>query len=122
MLKVDNIKLPIGHDETDIDGKLIRLLRLTKYGRDGDTPGYSYRIIRKSVDARRKPDLFYVYSLEVNIDKKIEDKILHHNKDRNISLYQPVVYTTKEETGDEILKGRPVIIGAPDRLSSKRLL
>ena len=112
MLKVDGVKLPVDHSEDDLNGKLENLLRLTKYGRDGIMPGYSYTIIRKSLDARKKPDLFYVYSLAVALDKKVEEKILNHNKDRNISLYQPVVYKEPEETGDNILNGRPVIVGA----------
>ena len=112
MLKVDALKLPVGHSEDDLTRKLERILKLNKLKKDDSQPRYSYRMIRRSLDARRKPELFYVYSLCVSFDQGIEDRILKHVKDRNVSVYKPLVYESPGPVGEESLKGRPVIVGA----------
>lgn len=112
MIKVDNLKLPIGHTDNDLAVKLEKTLKLNKYGIDLSHPGCSYRIFKKSLDARRKPELFYVYSLLVTLGAGPEDKILKHTRDRNITSYKPVVYRSPEVTGDKELTGHPIITGA----------
>ena len=112
MLKVDNLKLPIGHTDNDLSVKLAKTLKLNKYGIDLSHPGYSYRIFKRSLDARKKPELFYVYSLLVTLDEGLEDKVLKHTRDRNVSAYKPIVYRSPDVSGDKELTGRPVITGA----------
>jgi len=69
-----------------------------------------YKIIKKSIDARYKPDLFYIY--EVDIDLVCENEILKRNKN-NID----VMITPKEEyimpsKGNIVLNNRPVVVGS----------
>lgn len=76
--------------------------------------GYSLirdiKIIKKSLDARYKPDLFYVYEVDVVVDNEIE--ILKRNKfnqDISLSLKEEYVYPN---VGECILNSRPVIVGS----------
>ncbi|HCM91079.1 MAG TPA: FAD-dependent oxidoreductase [Lachnospiraceae bacterium] len=112
MIKVDNLKLPIGHTDDDLSEKLEKTLKLNKYGKDLSHPGCSFRILKRSLDARKKPELFYVYSLLVTLEDGLEEKVLRNVRDRNVSAYQPVVYRPPEVLGDKELTGRPLIIGA----------
>lgn len=51
-------------------------------------------VIRKmSVDARKKPDIFYVYTVDIILaDERTQARILKKNKDRSISLAEEVKY------------------------------
>ena len=72
MIKISQIKLPIGHKETDLDNKIRKILRLDK------KQNFSYEIVKRSIDARNKPELSYVYTVEVKIasEEKILKKII----------------------------------------------
>ncbi|MCR5619310.1 MAG: hypothetical protein K6F65_04360, partial [Lachnospiraceae bacterium] len=66
-------------------------------------------IIRRSLDARKKPELYYVFSIWA--DCKNEDKLLKKfAKDANISSYRKTEYRLPEN-GCEELTDRPVIVG-----------
>ena len=68
----------------------------------------SFRILKKSIDARKKPDLFYVYSFVADLGE-YEPKFLNKNKkDNNVKPYIKAPYTiTKCESNS----ARPVVIG-----------
>ena len=59
MIRINQLKLQIPHTEEALEKKIQKTLHLKK----GDS--FTYRIHRQSLDARRKPELFYVYPLEV---------------------------------------------------------
>lgn len=66
------------------------------------------KINKRSIDARHKPDLYYVY--EVDIDVLNEEKILKR-------ISNDILRTPNEEyifnvTGNKVLKNRPIIIGS----------
>ncbi len=68
-----------------------------------------FGIIRRSLDARKKPDLYHVYSVWVKTAN--ESKILsRYKKDSNISSYEPVRFELPSPGTDEI-KGKVVITG-----------
>ncbi len=66
-------------------------------------------IEKRSIDARKKPDVFWVLSVVVNV--KNEETVLRRCKDENVSEYKPVLYSLKP-VGTLALKHRPVIVGA----------
>lgn len=103
MLKINQIKLPVGHAPEELEQKIRKTLRLSR----GEA--FSYKIVRKSFDARKKPEIYEVYSVTVEI--KDEDKILKKLHTPSISKAKEVRYQFPER-GSEKMKARPVIVGA----------
>ncbi len=68
-------------------------------------------ILKHSIDARKKPQLFQVYTLGVTlIDKRLEEKTVKHCHNNNIALYTQKKYQFPA-TGENRLTQGPVIIG-----------
>ena len=64
----------------------------------------NYKIVKKSIDARNKNEIYFVYEVDIDTDKKIK-------------LSNDIIITPSEEyvvpdEGEEILTNRPVIIGS----------
>lgn len=112
MLRIDQLKLPVGHSEEELIQRLEKILQLKKLGKTGEDPAYSYRMLRKSLDARRKPELFYVYSIEVEVKDDLEERILKNSRGKNVIRYQRKEYTIPEPEGMKEILGRPVITGS----------
>ena len=55
MIKINQIKLPVTHSDEALKKKIIKMLKLNA------KTGFTYRILKKSLDARKKPELFYTY-------------------------------------------------------------
>ena len=53
MIRISQLKLKVGHTRDELSEEIIRQAH-------GKKP-LSWHIVRKSVDARKKPQLFYVY-------------------------------------------------------------
>ena len=67
-----------------------------------------FEIFKKSIDARKKDEIIYVYTVDVKI--KNEPKILKKHSSRGLSLTPDMSYK-KVSPGNEIMKERPVVIG-----------
>ena len=79
MLRISQLKLPITHTKEELEQKIRKVLRLSK------TP--SYTILRRSVDARKKPELFFQYSIDVEAEKEDQYRVIREKRDR-LSLVQ----------------------------------
>ncbi len=114
MIRITQLKLR-PDEGTDILEKMIRqTLRLKK----GD--GISFEVLRRSIDARKKPDLYYTYTVLVRFQDPHTEKKVLQRKIRNAEPYEPVSYQygTSEEassSGSSLFSRknslRPVIIG-----------
>ncbi len=105
MIQISQIKLEIPHAENKLKEKIVKLLRI----RPQDV--VSFRILKKSLDARKKPQLFYVYTVDVEVKKEAEVKKLL-KKASNITFHAPVQSYTWNVTGEAALSLRPVVIGS----------
>ncbi len=85
-----------------MEKKIQKTLHLKK----GDS--FTYRIHRQSLDARRKPELFYVYTVDVTVSN--ENAVLKHCKG-NIQKVEEKHYQIPSH-GTEVLNARPVVIGS----------
>ena len=75
MIRITDLKLPVSAGRKELISKAARELKV------GESDILSLRIHRRSLDARKKPDLFYIYSVDVNIGKKSLKKAgSKHNK------------------------------------------
>ena len=104
MIKVRQIKVKVDSTSDDllksISKKLIINVDKIK----------DYKIIKRSLDARYKPDLFYIY--EVLVDVYNEEDILRRNKGNNdISAFLSEEYVFPKK-GDLILEKRPIVVGS----------
>lgn len=102
MIRINQIKLPIDHTQGQLKNKIKKILKL----RSDD---FSYKILKKSIDARKKPELFYIYSVSVEIDNETHLVGRLHNP--SVMLYKENRYSLPEN-GENFLNSRPVIVGA----------
>ena len=77
MIRINQIKIGISHTEIELRNKIKKTLKL-------NNDNFTYRIIKKSIDARKKPELFFVYSIAV--DGINDNKVLAKAKNSNISF------------------------------------
>ena len=96
MLRIKNIKISV--KELDQE-KLIKEYLLKKYKLNIN----DFKINKKSIDARHKPDVFYIYEIDTNISDK---KYLKYG---NIEEITDEEY--KISSLNKTLQNRPVIIG-----------
>ena len=108
MLRIQQLKLPPDHTEEELTLAVRKALRLSG-GQD-----FSYEIIRRSVDARKRPAIYYVYTIDVSLPEGSGEnagkKILKHAGNKNVSLISPVLYRFPAH-GPQPLLSPPVIVG-----------
>ena len=61
MLRISQLKLPVTHTQEQLEKKLLKMLRMSRKDLG------QYYIRKRSLDARKKPELYYVYSIDVEI-------------------------------------------------------
>lgn len=118
MIRISQIKIPISHRQEELIGKAASLLHID------ETDIFSWQIVRKSVDARKKPDIYFIYTLDIEI--RNEEQFLRqsgrrHTQGKNnaqaqnkngvqIQKAEETVYHFPEGEAPPNIK-RPVIIG-----------
>lgn len=104
MLRVNQVKLPAGHSENDIKAQTAGMLRIPA----GDIR--QMRIVRQSIDARKKPDICYIYSLDLEV--RDENRILRRfqGKENLVCRSQRQIYRFPE-LGSSVRRGPVVIVG-----------
>ncbi len=108
MIRINQIRLRPGR-ETDeekekiLEGKIRKLLKIK------DNPPFTFEIVKCSIDARKKPDIFYSYTVDVNGLR--EEETIKRIKGNQISLVYPVKYHFPV-SGEKCMEHRPVIVGA----------
>ena len=107
MIKINQIKLPVTHSDEALKKKIIKMLKLNA------KTGFTYRILKKSLDARKKPELFYTYSVAVEIEdtKNSEEAIVKRAASSSVLIYKEKEYMIPV-CGHIPLDRRPVIAGA----------
>ena len=107
MIKINQIKLPVTHSDEALKKKIIKMLKLNA------KTGFTYRILKKSLDARKKPELFYTYSVAVEIEdtKNSEEAIVKRAASSSVLIYKEKEYMIPAH-GHIPLDRRPVIAGA----------
>ncbi|WHE88370.1 NAD(P)/FAD-dependent oxidoreductase [Lachnoanaerobaculum gingivalis] len=103
MLHISSLQLNVHHDENDLKQKLAKTI-----GCNIDEIK-NYEIRKRSIDARKKPEISYSYSIDVSLLN--EAKYLKKNK--ALSIAKPVVYAYEDAEKLEIQKEskRPVVVG-----------
>lgn len=106
MIQINQLKLPCEHRKEEM------LLKVSKLLKCAPSEIIDVKISRKSIDARRKPQIFFIYTVLVTLkNQDNEQKLVKYLKNKDISIasdkeYQIPIF------GNQILPHRPVIIGS----------
>lgn len=102
-VRLTNLRMPVEAPESDLTQVIGEKLQIKR----NDIPGF--RILRKSLDARSKYDIKFVYSVAVNLpdDPHLAKKV---NKRKEVEEFEPTVFDDPDP-GSESLDERPVIVG-----------
>ena len=103
MIRVNQVKLPVSHSEADLRKKTAKMM-----GVSADQI-QSVELVRQSLDARKKPDLYYLYALDVAVAGK-EAAIVNRARSVNVQIRKEEAYRLPDP-GIEPLRERPVIVG-----------
>ncbi len=102
MLRVTQIRLPVGHEPEILPEKIASKLRLPV------SALRSWSVERRAVDARKKPLITYVYTVLVSAEN--EERLTGRRLPAGVSVYHPVQYRFPYEAPDSLAE-RPVIVG-----------
>lgn len=103
MIRINQVKTRIEHTEENLKKKAADILRVPLQDISG------LEIVRQSVDARRKPELFYSYTVDVSV--RNEEKVLRRAKgNQQVTRAEQVKYCFPGH-GVQLLKHEPVIVG-----------
>lgn len=102
MLRVSQIKLHPGHTSEELEKKLLRALSVKK------ADLLSWQIVKQSIDARKKPDVFFSYTVDAEVKHENQAVKRAGKQVQQISRipYQPPA------AGSISLTRRPVIAGS----------
>lgn len=110
MIRIGQIKIPVTGKETDAAVEKQLTERAAKLLRIDPVAILSLSIVRRSIDARKKPDLYYVYTVDVSA--KNEAQLLKRLKGRDGKI-QAVEKKTYQfvRPGENPLTAPPIIVG-----------
>ena len=100
MIRIRDLILPLPHTESDLLYHAAQALRVKP------SEIRSLTVFRRSLDARKKPELRRVYTVDVTLNSG-EGKLLRQNRNKKITRETPYVYTIPKKQSTE----RPVIVG-----------
>lgn len=103
MIRINQLKLSFGASPEVLKKKAAGKLKIPV------SAVRSINIRRYSIDARKKPDLYEVYTIDAEVDR--EKEILNKNRDPNVGAAYDVAYRFPDH-GNRQLEMRPVIAGA----------
>ncbi len=105
MIRVAGIRLAVDEDSAaELQRVLLHRLQIKKHEL------LAYHIVRQSIDARRKRDIRFVYTVDVRL--RDEERVLKNvaGRDRDI-IVAPQEVPRELPTGTEPLDERPVVVG-----------
>ena len=103
MIRISQIKLPVTHKKSDLEKKIYTTLKISS------SDLLTWHIEKKSLDARKKPNLFYVYTIAANVQN--EKRIIKKNRNKNITIKEENDSYHCTPAGTHVLTYRPVVIG-----------
>ena len=103
MIRINQLKLPVSHTEQDLYKKAAKTLRIPVEQLRTLTP------VRQSLDARKKNELCYIYSLDAAVSGK-EAAVVKKARNANVVIRREEAYRFPS-MGEQPMRHRPVIIG-----------
>ena len=100
MIRIRDLILPPEHDKNDLLYHAAQALRVKP------SEIATLEIFRRSLDARKKPELHWVYTVDVTLHSG-EGKLMRQNRSSKITREKPYIYSVPKKQSDD----RPVIVG-----------
>lgn len=104
-LRIANLRVDVREPESQLPRRVAQKLKL----QPGDMA--HWRILRKSLDARSRDDLTFVYTLLIEVPDAELAKTLAARRPADIGAFQPPAFEDVEP-GTRYLKHRPVVVGS----------
>lgn len=102
MIRINEIKLALDEDEALLVAKAAKILKINKKYID------SYTIYKKSVDARKKDDVHFTFSIDTQISLD-EEQIVSKCKSNKVQIVNAYKYTLPDNNRNSCF--RPVVVG-----------
>ncbi len=102
MLRLTELKLPLGHSEAALTAAIAKKLRIPP----GQVGGFT--VVRRGQDARKKPAILFVYTIDVEVAD--EAALLARLKDPHVKLAPDTEYKFVATAPEKFV--RPLVIGA----------
>lgn len=102
MIRINQIKVPLEHTRQDIERKAAAVLRIAP------SEILDWQIVKKSIDARKKPEIWINYSLDVSVMSP--KKVLAKCRSKQVQAVEEKTYKFPMP-GSRQLHSRPVIVG-----------
>ncbi|MGN1419049.1 MAG: NAD(P)/FAD-dependent oxidoreductase [Acutalibacteraceae bacterium] len=102
MIRINEIRMELDAPEQDLFSKCASILKINKQQIKDLT------ISRKSIDSRKKDDIFFSYAVDIKIDAD-EEKILKRINNPRVSIAKEYKYQLPEIK--RVSKYRPVVVG-----------
>ena len=102
MIRIRDITLPPAHSVSQLDFEAAKLLRVS------NSTVRQVKIVKKSIDARKKPDVKVNYTIDVKVNGS-EEKILKKSGCKKASIAPWYSYKVRQVPTDGIK--RPVVVG-----------
>lgn len=98
MIRIQQLKLPVTHTQEELEQKIRKTLKIGKHDLQ------EIELLRRSIDARKKSELKYVYQLDVKV--KDENAVLRKAKNNQIVKAEKKPYVFPK-SGEQTLVHRP---------------
>ena len=109
MIRINQMKLNIEHTSDDFERKILKTLCIKKEELQG------FQIRKQSIDARKKPVLYYVYSVDVQVrdEAKVKKTVKNNQIQFQVkpdSYHFEVKGTTGRSLSEQVLPDCSVVI------------
>ncbi|WFA08205.1 NAD(P)/FAD-dependent oxidoreductase [Tissierella sp. Yu-01] len=101
MLRVPEIKLSLDQDEKSIKKEIAKKLHIS------EETIKDYRIFKKSIDARKKNDVHFVYAVDIDVED--EERILRKHSKKGVIKVPELKYVLNNGNPKDFT--RPVVVG-----------
>jgi uncharacterized FAD-dependent dehydrogenase len=105
MIRLSNIKLPLDHDDQALAQTVLTTLGITA------EQMISFNMFRRGYDARKKSDIFLIYTLDVEVSPPLETELLEKFADDQLVKQTPDLDYHFVAQAPEELSERPIIVG-----------
>ena len=108
MIRINQIKMKCGHSREQLLKKVLGILAVC------EKDVLEFDIVRRSIDARRRPEVYYIYTVEVDLkqEEKVYKAVLRRKGIKEQITREERLRYTFPASGDKLQEHPTVIVGA----------